>query len=99
MGQKRGPQRRNNKNEKRSGKNTYKGQQEWCKLPRRARRDGLNWYRHVIRRDENKLRSVEYKPGKKKDTTTENKMERHVITRHEKYWTESGRGDGRSDMG
>ena len=30
--------------------------------------------------------------------TTENKMERHVSTRSEKYWTESGRGDGQGDV-
>ena len=27
---------------------------------------------------------------------TENKMKRRVPTRHEKYWTESGQGVGRS---
>ena len=30
----------------------------------------------------------------KEERTTENKMERRVSTRFEKYWTESGRGDG-----
>ena len=29
---------------------------------------------------------------------TENKMERRVSTRLEKYWTESGRGDGQGDV-
>ena len=29
---------------------------------------------------------------------TENKMERRVSTRSEKYWTESGRGDGQGDV-
>ena len=30
--------------------------------------------------------------------TTENKMERRVSPRFEKYWTESGRGDGQGDV-
>ena len=30
--------------------------------------------------------------------TTENKMERRMPTRLEKYWTESGRGDGQGDV-
>ena len=30
--------------------------------------------------------------------TTENKMERRVFTKFEKYWTESGRGDGHGDV-
>ena len=34
----------------------------------------------------------------KEDRTTENKMERRVSTRFEKYWTESGRGDGQGDV-
>ena len=34
----------------------------------------------------------------KEDRTTENKMERRVSTRSEKYWTESGRGDGQGDV-
>ena len=34
----------------------------------------------------------------KEERTTENKMERHVSTRFEKYWTESGRGDGQGDV-
>ena len=29
---------------------------------------------------------------------TENKIERRVSTRFEKYWTESGRGDGQGDV-
>ena len=32
----------------------------------------------------------------KEERTTKNKMERRVSTRSEKYWTESGRGDGRA---
>ena len=32
------------------------------------------------------------------ERTTENKMERRVSTRSEKYWTESGRGDGQGDV-
>ena len=35
----------------------------------------------------------------KEEKTTENRMERCVTMRHEKYWTESGRGDGQGDMG
>ena len=34
----------------------------------------------------------------KEERTTENKMERRVSTRFEKYWTESGRGDGQGDV-
>ena len=34
----------------------------------------------------------------KEERTTENKMERRVSTRHEKYWIESGRGDGQGDV-
>ena len=34
----------------------------------------------------------------KEDRTTENKMERPMPTRLEKYWTEIGRGDGQSDV-
>ena len=34
----------------------------------------------------------------KEEMTTENKMERRVSTRFEKYWTESGRGDGQGDV-
>ena len=32
------------------------------------------------------------------ENTTENRMERPVPTRLEKYWTESGRGDGQDDV-
>ena len=34
----------------------------------------------------------------KEERTTENKMERRVSTRFEKYWTENGRGDGQGDV-
>ena len=34
----------------------------------------------------------------KDERTTENKMERRVPPRLEKYWTESGRGDGQGDV-
>ena len=34
----------------------------------------------------------------KAERTTENKMERRVSTKFEKYWTESGRGDGQGDV-
>ena len=30
--------------------------------------------------------------------TTEHTMERRMLMRHEKYWTESGRGDGQDDV-
>ena len=52
------------------------------------RRDGEHILRKVLRADI---------PGKRK-RTTENKMERRVSTRSEKYWTESGRGDGQGDV-
>ena len=35
---------------------------------------------------------------KREERTTENKTERRVSTRFEKYWTESGRGDGQGDV-
>ena len=35
---------------------------------------------------------------KEEGRTTENKMERRVPMRHEKYRTESGIGDGQNDM-
>ena len=34
----------------------------------------------------------------KEERTTENKMERRMPTIFEKYWTESGRGDGQGDV-
>ena len=34
----------------------------------------------------------------KEERTAENKMEIRVSTRFEKYWTESGRGDGQGDV-
>ena len=34
----------------------------------------------------------------KEERTTENKMERRMPTRFAKYWTESERGDGQSDV-
>ena len=36
--------------------------------------------------------------SEKEDWTTENKMERRMPTRFEKYGTESGRGDGQGDV-
>ena len=56
----------------------------------------LIWYGHVMRRDGRYTRE-------KEERTTENKMERpdwdrRVSTRFEKYWTESGRGDGQGDV-
>ena len=57
----------------------------------------LNWYGHVMRRDGE---SVEGRyTREKEERTTENKMERRVSTRFEKYWTESGRGDGTGRCG
>ena len=63
----------------------------------------LNWYEHVMRRDgEHILRKVlraDFRyTREKEERTTENKMERRVSTRFEKYWTESGRGDGQGDV-
>ena len=56
----------------------------------------LNWYGHAMRRDGE---SVEGRyTREKEERTTENKMERRVSTRFEKYWTESGRGDGQGDV-
>ena len=37
-------------------------------------------------------------PRKTEERMTENKMERRVPMRHDKYWTESGKGDGQDDM-
>ena len=37
-------------------------------------------------------------PREEEQRTTENKMERPVPTRYEKYWTESGRGDEQGDI-
>ena len=79
--------------------NTYEEQQEWRRLPNRSPRDEL-----VRACDEERWRthteeSVEGGYTKEKEErTTENKMERRVSTRFEKYWTESGRGDGQGDV-
>ena len=54
----------------------------------------LNWYWHVMRRDEYMLRKVPRMDTRKKD---DRKQERHVPTRQEKYSTESGRGDAQGD--
>ena len=63
----------------------------------------LNWYGNVVRGDgEHILRKVyitDICTKEKEERTTENTMERCVPTRIEKYWTESGRGDGQGDMG
>ena len=54
------------------------------------RRDEEHILRKVLRADI---------PGKRKrERTPENKMERRVSTRFEKYWTESGRGNGQGDV-
>ena len=64
----------------------------------------LNWYGHVMRRDGEHIYTEESVEGgytrqfQKEERTTENKMERRVSTRFEKYWTESGRGDGQGDV-
>ena len=61
----------------------------------------LIWYGHVMRRDgEHIVRKVLRADidREKEERTTENKMERRVSTRSEKYWTESGRGDGQGDV-
>ena len=34
----------------------------------------------------------------KEERTTENNMELHMSTSHEKYWAERGRGDGHGDV-
>ena len=60
----------------------------------------LNWYGHVMRTDkEHILRKMLRMdiPGKCK-RMTKNKMERRVPMRLEKFWTESGRGDGQGDV-
>ena len=60
----------------------------------------LNWYRHVMRRDEEHTeKSVENGyTRKKEERTTKNKRERRVPTRLQKYLTENGRGDGQGDL-
>ena len=62
----------------------------------------LIWYEHVMRRDgEHILRKVlrvDIYTREKEERTTENKMERRVSTRFEKYWTESRRGDRQGDV-
>ena len=62
----------------------------------------LNWYGHVMRRSIWRTHSEESVESgytrEKEERMTENKMERHVSTRSEKYWTESGRGDGQGDV-
>ena len=53
------------------------------------RRDGEHILRKVLRAGYTR---------EKEERTTENKMERRMSTRFEKYWTESGRGDGQGDV-
>ena len=53
------------------------------------RRDGEHILMNVLRADI---------PEKRKRERPKNKMERRVSTRFEKYWTESGRGDGQGDV-
>ena len=61
----------------------------------------LNWYGHVMRERWRTHTEESVEGGytmEKEERTTENKMERHVSTRFEKYWTESGREDGQGDV-
>ena len=62
----------------------------------------LNWYGHVTRKDGEHMYTEESVEGgynrEKEERTIENKMERRVSTRFEKYWTVSGRGDGLGDV-
>ena len=61
----------------------------------------LIWYGHVMTRDGEHIleESVEGRYTREsEERTTENKMERRVSMRFEKYWVESGRGDGQGDV-
>ena len=61
----------------------------------------LNWYGHVMRREWRTHTEESVEGGytrEKEERTTENKMEIRMSTRFEKYWTESGRGDGQGDV-
>ena len=62
----------------------------------------LNWHSHDMRKDEvHILRNVsrtDNNTREKEERTTKLKMEIHVSHSHEKYWTESRRGDGQGDM-
>ena len=80
--------------------NTSEEQQEWRRLPKRSPRevelvracDEERWRTHTEESVEGGY------TREKEERTTENKMERRVSTRFEKYWTESGRGDGQGDV-
>ena len=51
------------------------------------------------RHKEHTVRGVEDDFAREREErTTENKMERRVSSRFEKYWTENGRGDGQGDV-
>ena len=84
----------------RSGTKTSEEQREW----RRLQKDHGATIEPVRACDEERRRthteeSVENGYSREKDArTTENKMDRHVPTRHEKYLAESGRGDRQGDV-
>ena len=81
--------------------NTYEEQQEWRAGFQKDHREKIELLRAC---DEERWRThtEESVEGgytrEKEERTTENKMERRVSTRFEKYWTESGRGDGQGDV-
>ena len=54
--------------------------------------DEERWRTHTEESDEGRY------TREKEERTTENKMERRMSTRFEKYWTESGRGYGQGDV-
>ena len=80
--------------------NTSEEQQEWRRLPKDHREkielvracDEERWRTHTEESVEGGY------TREKEERTTENKMERRVSTRFEKYCTESGRGDGQGDV-
>ena len=80
--------------------NTYEEQQEWRRHPKYHREkielvracDEERWRTHTEESVEGGY------TREKEERTTENKMERRVLTRFEKNWTESGRGDRHGDV-
>ena len=73
-----------------SGAGFQKDHREKIELVRAC--DGERWRTHTEENVEDGY------TREKEERTTENKMERRVSTRFEKYWTESGRGDGQGDV-